>query len=134
SRAAAVPANRGGWENLDRLQRGRGWYDSLGRLGRHRSFWRASRVVLLCWRMELFLAAFCSTWSRNGADDLQLPRLLQRLQPRRRDEGSTAKHSARNLHFEHWHHCAISSDADEHPQRDPLARGGTLQLYCECVH
>ena len=69
-----------------------------------------------------------------GADDLQLSRLLQRLQPGRRDEKSGAEHSARDFHFDSGHHGALSGDADEHPERDSVARGANVEFHREHVH
>src|ERR1700685_3455553 len=80
------------------------------------------------------MAAFRRLGSRNRADRLQLPGLLQRLQSGRRNEKPGKEHPTRDFHLNPRHHRPLPRDADEHPGRDSLAGGRGIEIHRQHVY
>src|SRR5580704_7688620 len=108
-------------------------HDCLAHLRRRNSLQQRPRLHLPRRRLELLLDFFRRPRPRLRASNLQLPRLLQRLQPRRRDEKSRAQYSPRDFSFDFWHRRALFRIANVHSRRRSLAGSAEIALRRQLV-
>ncbi len=111
-------------DSLDHRRR----HDRLAHLWRRNSLPQRPRLHLSRRRLEPLLDFFRRPRPRLRASDLQLPRLLQRLQSRRRNEKPRAQYPARDFSFDFRHRRALLRAADVHPRRRSLAGSPEIAL------